>query len=64
MYVDVYLADEHAAHAQREQATAASHHRLVRLAGQVERCAAVPGSLVGRLTAALRPASEPCRCNG
>jgi hypothetical protein len=60
MFTDALLADEHAAHVQREWAAMASRSRLARIAAHVEQCAVVPQSLVGRLTSSLRPAPEPC----
>ncbi len=60
MYVDAYLLDEQAAHFQRERADAASHARLVRHARHSGQPAEPSDSLVQRLTAAFRPAPEPC----
>jgi hypothetical protein len=64
LYVDAFLADEHAAHAQREQAAAAVRSQQARLAAQVERCVVVPDTLLGRLTAPFRPATQPCPSHG
>jgi hypothetical protein len=64
LYVDAFLADEHAAHAQREQAAAALRSQQARLPAQIQRCAVVHNSPVGRLTAAIRPTSEPCSNHG
>ena len=60
MYADAFLAPEQAAHAQREHAAAASRTRLARLAMDAARCSEVPTSFLGRLSAAFRPAPEPC----
>ena len=59
MYADAYLADEHAAHVQREWADEASRSRLARVATHVERRAAIP---LPRRSGdrAFRPATEPC----
>jgi len=59
MYADAFLAAEHAAHTQREQAAAASRSRLARLATYAERCARASTTFVQRLNAALSPPSEP-----
>ena len=61
MYLDGYLLKEHAAHVRRESAEHASHDRLVRRARHTERPALPSASLVERLTAAFRPAPEPCQ---
>jgi hypothetical protein len=60
MYADAYLLDEQAAHIQREHAAAASHARLVRRTRHAVRPSAPVASLVERVTAAFRPAPEPC----
>ena len=60
MYVDAYLLDEQAAYIQRERADAASHARLVRRARRTVEPADPSASLVERVTAAFRPAPEPC----
>ena len=60
MYVDAYLLDEQAAHIQRERADDASRARLVRRARHTDQPAATSASLVDRVTAAFRPAPEPC----
>ena len=60
MYADAYLLDEQAAHIQREHAAAASHARLVRRARHAVQPADTSSSLVERMTAAFRPAPEPC----
>ena len=60
MYVDAYLLDEQAAYIQRERADASSHARLVRRARHTDQPADTSSSLVERVTAAFRPAPEPC----
>jgi len=60
MYVDAYLLDEQADHIQRERADAASHARLVSRARHAGQPVDTSASLVQRLTAAFRPAPEPC----
>jgi hypothetical protein len=60
MYVDAYLFDEQAAYIQRERADAAARRRLVRRARHTDKPADTAVSIVERVTAALRPAAEPC----
>ena len=60
MYVDAYLPDEQAAHIRRERTDGASHARLARRARHADPPADTSGSLVERVTAALRPSAEPC----
>ncbi len=60
MYVDGYLLNEHSAHFRRDRAEDASHARLVRLARHIDQPATTSVSLVERVTAAFRPAPEPC----
>ena len=60
MYVDAYLFDEQAAHIQRERTDAAAQARLVRLIGRADQPADTSGSIGERVTAAFRPAPEPC----
>ena len=61
MYLDGFLLNEHAAHVRRDSAEHASHARLVRRARHTDRPAVQSASLVERLTAAFRPAPEPCQ---
>ena len=61
MFTDAYLAAEHAARVQREWADEASRSRLARLATHLERCVDQSTSLFDRMTAAFRPAPEPCQ---
>ena len=60
MYTDAYLAEEAAAHVQRERTAHAARSRMTRLALEVERCMAVSSSLVERVAAPLRPPPQPC----
>ena len=60
MYLDGYLLIEHTAHVRRDRADDASHARLVRLARHTDQRANTSASLVERVTAAFRPAPEPC----
>ena len=60
MYLDGYLLNEHSAHIRRDRAELASHARLVRLARLTDQRATTSVSLVERVTAAFRPAPEPC----
>jgi len=60
MYLDGYLLNEHAAHVRRESAEHASHAPIVRLAKHTDQRANASASLVERVTAAFRPAPEPC----
>ena len=60
MYLDGYLLDEQSAHVRRDRAEDASHARLVRLARDMDQPATTSVSLIERVTAAFRPAPEPC----
>jgi hypothetical protein len=63
LFNEGFLVDEYAAHVQREQAAAASRSHQVRLATQVQRCIVVPDTLLGRLIAPFRPATQSCPAN-
>ena len=60
MYVDAYLLDEQANYIRRERAGNAALARLVRLARHTDLSTGTAASLVERVTAAFRPAPEPC----